>query len=109
MRIDTEDRNWFGDASCNGTADGDPMLGSLADNGGPTRTRALLAGSPAIDAGNSTICADPLIDNLDQRGIARPADACVLGAFERTAADDVKNQSFFVLPARNGKLVVIPL
>ena len=30
----------------------DPMLGPLADNGGPTLTHALLAGSPAIDAGD---------------------------------------------------------
>jgi hypothetical protein len=31
----------------------DPMLGPLQDNGGPTWTHALLAGSPAIDAGDS--------------------------------------------------------
>jgi hypothetical protein len=30
-----------------------PMLGPLADNGGPTPTMALLPGSPAIDAGNN--------------------------------------------------------
>jgi len=30
----------------------DPLLGSLADNGGPTLTHALLAGSPAINAGD---------------------------------------------------------
>lgn len=30
---------------------GDPRLGPLRDNGGPTRTMALLAGSPAINAG----------------------------------------------------------
>ena len=30
-----------------------PLLGELADNGGPTETIALLAGSPAIDAGAS--------------------------------------------------------
>ena len=29
----------------------DPLLGALADNGGPTHTHALLAGSPAINAG----------------------------------------------------------
>jgi len=31
----------------------DPLLGPLADNGGPTKTHALLEGSPAIDKGNS--------------------------------------------------------
>jgi hypothetical protein len=46
---------------------GDPMLGSLANNGGPTKTLALLSGSPAIDAGDNDSC--PL---TDQRGIIRP-------------------------------------
>jgi hypothetical protein len=32
----------------------DPLLGPLQDNGGPTQTHALLAGSPAIDAGDNT-------------------------------------------------------
>jgi hypothetical protein len=31
----------------------DPLLGPLADNGGPTPTHALLPGSPAIDQGSS--------------------------------------------------------
>jgi hypothetical protein len=43
----------------------DAMLAPLADNGGPTFTRALLMGSPAIDAGNSTL-------TIDQRGFSRP-------------------------------------
>ena len=30
----------------------DPLLGPLANNGGPTMTHALLTGSPAIDAGD---------------------------------------------------------
>jgi hypothetical protein len=43
--------------------DVDPMLDVLANNGGPTQTHALLAGSPAIDAGSNQL-------NLttDQRG-----------------------------------------
>ena len=45
----------------------DPMLGELADNGGPTHTHALLTGSPAIDAGNSA-------STTDQRGQTRPLD-----------------------------------
>jgi CSLREA domain-containing protein len=55
----------------------DPLLGPLADNGGPTDTRALLAGSPAIDAGPATC------DSPDQRGVTRPqGTACDIGAFE---------------------------
>ena len=34
----------------------DPMLGPLADNGGSTFTHALKGGSPAIDAGNPSVC-----------------------------------------------------
>lgn len=40
----------------------DPLLGTLADNGGSTLTHALLPGSPAIDAGN------PADTSVDQRG-----------------------------------------
>ena len=43
----------------------DPMLSLLQDNGGPTFTHALLAGSPAINAGNPSFTPPPL---YDQRG-----------------------------------------
>ena len=33
----------------------DPLLDSLQDNGGFTQTHALLAGSPAIDAGDDSV------------------------------------------------------
>jgi VCBS repeat-containing protein len=45
----------------------DPELGALADNGGPTKTHALLVGSPAVDKGNSDLV-------TDQRGQHRPFD-----------------------------------
>ena len=58
-----------------GTA-ADAKLGTLADNGGPTQTVALLPGSPAIDAGNTTLA-------TDQRGVTRPqGSAADIGAFE---------------------------
>ncbi|WP_164689366.1 right-handed parallel beta-helix repeat-containing protein [Herpetosiphon llansteffanensis] len=66
------------DGSCGATITGDPLLASLADYTGSTPTMALLPGSPAIDAGDSAVCA-----LTDQRGIARPHGVgCDLGAFE---------------------------
>jgi predicted outer membrane repeat protein len=63
----------------------DPVLGDLANNGGPTKTHALLAGSPAIDRGNNVGA-----PSVDQRGLPRIKDgngdliAVVdIGAFER--------------------------
>ena len=89
------DHNLAGDTSCNltGAADlqgSDPLLGPLADNGGPTPTMALLDNSPALDrssAGGAT---------TDQRGLARVydfpgppnaigGDGADIGAFERQA------------------------
>ena len=56
-----------------------PMLGILADNTGPTKTMALLAGSSAIDAGDAGTC-----PATDQRGITRPRGAaCDIGAYEK--------------------------
>jgi hypothetical protein len=46
----------------------DPLLGPLADNGGPTLTHRPLPGSPVIDAGNPAIPSPPA---TDQRGFAR--------------------------------------
>ncbi len=55
----------------------DVKLGALADNGGTTLTRALGAGSVAIDAGSGFQC------SFDQRGAPRPVgSACDAGAFE---------------------------
>ena len=55
----------------------DPVLGALADNGGPTLTHGLLPGSPAINAGDDADC-----PATDQRGAARPTAACDIGAYE---------------------------
>jgi predicted outer membrane repeat protein len=62
-----------------------PLLGPLVINGGSTPTQALLAGSPARDAGNpaapgsgGNACAA-----TDQRGVLRPIGSrCDMGAFE---------------------------
>jgi hypothetical protein len=53
-----------------------PGLGSLADNGGPTLTMALLAGSPALGAGDPA-----LASTTDQRGVTRPTPVDI-GAFQ---------------------------
>lgn len=80
--------------TCNFTGTGDKVvqasavkLGPLANNGGPTLTRALLKGSPAIDHGNPAGCTDPMGVALttDQRGRPRPdhgETVCDIGAYE---------------------------
>lgn len=62
----------------------DPLLGSLADNGGHTLTRMPLPGSPLRDAGDDAGC-----PALDQRATDRPQDGdgdgvahCDIGAVE---------------------------
>jgi len=78
-----EGHNISSDASFHFSAPGslnntDPVLGPLADYGGPTPTMALLAGSPALDTADPAFC-----PATDQRGIARPFGACCdIGAFE---------------------------
>lgn len=57
--------------------EGDFFLADLADNGGPTQTRAVLEGSLAIDH------AEGLCPAVDQRGVSRPiGGACDVGAYE---------------------------
>ncbi len=79
--------NVASDSSCTGlnhTSDqtADPLLGPLANNGGPTLTHALLAGSPAIGAGNVAACQSTVVAGVDQRGFTRGTSACDSGAYE---------------------------
>ena len=66
----------------------DPKLGPLQNNGGSTQTHALLASSPAIDAGDPGGCRDNLgaLLTTDQRGFPRPAVGCDIGAYELLTA-----------------------
>ncbi len=73
--------NLVEDNSCSPAVSGDPNLGPLVYNGGPTPTLALFttpSPSPAIDAGNNANCLA-----TDQRGISRPQNlVCDIGSFE---------------------------
>jgi hypothetical protein len=69
-----------------------PDLGPLRDNGGPTKTHALLSRSPAIDRGNN---ANTL--SYDQRGVpyARVSGpAADIGAYEVQQGDIIFNNGF---------------
>lgn len=81
--INSRGHNLGGDGSCGLTQatdeqNTDPLLGPLQDNGGPTDTHALLAGSPAVDSGDSD-------QTVDQREKTRPKD----GDGDGTATDDI--------------------
>ncbi|HKI17600.1 MAG TPA: dockerin type I repeat-containing protein, partial [Isosphaeraceae bacterium] len=92
----TSQFNLIGTGGSGGLTDGvngnkvgvaDPGLGTLAKNGGPTQTMALLPGSPAIDAGSNALAIGPDGNPLstDQRGpgFARISAGTVdIGAYE---------------------------
>lgn len=64
--------------TCTSIITADPLLGALGNNGGPTQTMALGAGSSALDAGTNSGC-----PSTDQRGVARPQGTiCDIGAYE---------------------------
>jgi hypothetical protein len=68
-----------GDRTCPGRM-ADPKLGPLKDNGGPTATMAIGAGSAAIDAVPARNGGCPA---TDQRGVRRPQGrGCDIGAYE---------------------------
>lgn len=57
------------------------IIGVLADNGGPTLTHEPAALSPALDAGDGTVCTSFPIDSEDQRGLVRNS-VCDIGSVE---------------------------
>lgn len=81
----------------------DPLLGSLADNGGPTLTHTLLAGSPAINAGNAALRPLDTFDldgdsntsellPVDQRGLSRVVGPLDIGAVELQSSGEESEQ-----------------
>jgi hypothetical protein len=69
---------------------GNPKLGPLQNNGGPTFSQALLSGSPAIDAGDDSVLGPPLTLTTDQRGPGFPRKSGLhvdIGAFEAPPFD----------------------
>lgn len=96
----------------------DPKLGALQNNGGPTQSIALLAGSPAIDKGTSS----GLTGNLttDQRGAGFPrkvedpgvanaagSDGTDVGAFEGQTVSSVLANISTRLAVQTGDNVLI--
>jgi hypothetical protein len=83
--IGTNSHNLVQDGSCSPAVSGNPKLGPLMNNGGPTNTHALLATSPAIDAGDDTVLGSPFFLTTDQRGSGFPRKVCAhvdIGAYE---------------------------
>ena len=79
--LDSDGTCGFGAGPADQPGAGDPLLGPLGAEGGPTETRVPQAGSPLLDA---AVCADaPVAVPTDQRGVARPqGPACDVGAVE---------------------------
>jgi len=93
------------------------IVSSLGNNGGPTLTFPLAKNSIAVNSGIRNVC-----PAVDQRSIVRinsEEDACDIGAFEDTIQGPVigvreedepfEDESFFVIPAKNGNSVIFSL
>ncbi|MEO8609111.1 MAG: choice-of-anchor Q domain-containing protein [Chloroflexota bacterium] len=78
----------------------DPLLGPLQDNGGPTPTRALAIGSPAVSGGNPSIpgSSGTACLTTDQRGITRIEAGCDMGAYQSQFAPYVTKVSSVTIP-----------
>jgi hypothetical protein len=124
VSVSSEGYNLFGSTdACTiaGTTTGnqlnvDPKLAPLADNGGLTKTRTLLPGSPAIDAANPAGCTDDQSVALtqDQRGQPRVVDGdgdtvarCDIGAVEDGASGTLTVTNIQPTHAGNGGTVLV--
>lgn len=95
--------NIIQDGSCATSAQaGNPQLMSLANNGGSTKTHLPISVSVAVNAGDNLNC-----QTRDQRGEIRArsnTDRCDIGAVEV-----VEEGGLFVVPTKNGNVVVFEL
>lgn len=83
---------------------GDPLLGPLADNGGPTLTHAPRRGSPAIDPPGG-LTASPFA--IDQRGLLRVSRGIVdIGAVEHQILRPVLVAPRLVKARSNGRATI---
>jgi|GEM_PF-3484074 len=86
--------NLASDASCaltntssvNSSATLAATLSQLGNYGGPTQTIALLDGSPALVSGVFSVCTNPPVGSIDQRGYPRRVPTCASGAFDPATA-----------------------
>jgi hypothetical protein len=82
-----------------------PLLGPLENNGGPTMSLALGAGSPALDRVPASAADCP---STDQRGVPRPqGSACDIGAFELQVPPRCSNVSARTAPG--GSAITVAL
>jgi predicted outer membrane repeat protein len=96
-RFNDRGYNLSSDASCGfSTATGSQNnvsnlnLGTLANNGGPTQTIALLSGSTALGVVASGCLA------TDQRGVRRPATNCDAGAYEGSVYTSTGSYTYYL-------------
>lgn len=101
----TEERSLVEDGSCGATLAGDPLLGALADNGGPTQTHLPDPTSSLLDAGTCNSLSE------DQRTLPRPvdlpqleeaSDGCDIGAVEVTTDEAPDPQETFYVDGATG-------
>mgnify|MGYP003377798169 CR=1 FL=1 len=86
------------------------ILSPLAENGGPTQTHALPAGSPALDRAPNASCTAAPVNGLDQRGQPRNQNGsgnasnneCDVGAFERAGSAPPPTGGFYLSPGKAG-------
>ncbi len=109
--------NFSDDATCGFTAGtdsqdaGDPELGALADNGGPTPTHLPQPESPLIDAIPSSSCQADGASGIttDQRGVNRPQiGGCDIGAVEVEPAGPPPPPGPPPGPAPEGPVAAVP-